>query len=163
MSSTEQEPDHHTAQAAPAAGEGWGVGSEPEEPRELPRAPLLSSTKRSLFSRQRKQAKMKGLKWKCKQESFPRQTVFPTPSEKRKPPCRAATNRAELGHLPPQRNREGLPQVPKPGGAAPATNGFSEPSRASSMKAKLPKGLTRVTPPAPVHLHGITKAPAARA
>lgn len=145
MSRTEQEPDHHAAQAAEAAGEGWGVGSEPEEPRELPRAPLLSSTRRSLFSRQRKQAKMKGLKWECKQESFPRQTLFPTPSEERKTPS-AATNRAERRHLPPQRNREGLPWVPKPGRAAPATKGFSEPSWASSMKAKLPKGLTKVTP-----------------
>lgn len=51
------------------------------------------------------------------------------------------------------------------GGApeGPQTKGFSEPSWASSMKAKLPKGLTKVTPPPPVHLHGITKASVARA
>ena len=50
---------------------------------------------------------MKGLKWKCKQESFPRQTVFPNPSVRRPPTART----------PPQRNREGLPLVPKTKGS----------------------------------------------
>lgn len=41
MSRTEQEPDHHAEQAA---GEGWGVGSEPEEPR-APRGPSAQQHK----------------------------------------------------------------------------------------------------------------------
>ena len=69
-----------------------------------------------------------------------------------KPLCWAATNSADTSSG-------------KQGGApvGPQTKGFSEPSWASSMKAKLPKGLTKVAPPPPVHLHGTTKASAARA
>lgn len=138
------------------------MGSEPEEPRELPRAPLLSSTRRSLFSRQRKQAKMKGLKRECKQESFPRQTVFPTPSEERKTP----SGGHEQGRAPTPTSSEkqgGAPVGPKAWRGGPSHQRVLRTLVGILHEGQASKRPDKSNTPPPVHLHGITKASAARA
>lgn len=87
---------------------GQGVGSEPKEPREFPRAPLplCSSTKKNLFSKTGKQAKIKGLKLKCNQDSHTRQgCVSFQPHLRKEAPCRSdrcptrAAGRARCCHF----------------------------------------------------------------
>lgn len=157
------------------------MGSEPKEPREFPGwggcvGHLLTAAQRGVyFQRQRKQAKIKGLTLKCKQERHTGPSCpCPALSEKSGPPPPApiggpdAPTELQAGQSTntPTEKREGAPLRPLPGvapqpGRQPPTGPHSTQGHLRAQ-ATLADGLQSDTS-ASIRLEGIIEAGASRA
>lgn len=134
-----------------------GVGSEPKEPREFPGVVggghLITAVQRGVyFQRQRRQAKIKGLKLKCKQERHTGPSCpFPALSEKSEAPCRRdrGPNRAAgwAEHCHPHRETGRGSSAPTAWSGTPAwpsaTNGPSQHSGVSPDAGQAYERLTK--------------------